>query len=172
MSLKSLVLRSVSTERQFLSDFVVANEKSAGGRLARWLSPAPFVEPEKCELKPPTTPARPSTRLTLPVIVRDQYGDAVMSPALKVEVRNTPLRRMTPPDTTCLYGKLKPIIASLVTNTAIRWCRSRPRDEILLRCPCRCCWRWYSPWTNAYLSVSIHIATADRNLLETNRLSI
>ncbi|XP_063837952.1 E3 ubiquitin-protein ligase highwire-like [Ostrinia nubilalis] len=78
--------RSISTERQFLTDFVIANEKSAGGRLARWLSPAPFVEPDKCELKPPTSPARPSTRLTLPVIVRDQYGDPVVSPALKVEV--------------------------------------------------------------------------------------
>ncbi|CAG9782000.1 unnamed protein product [Diatraea saccharalis] len=77
---------SVSTERQFLSDFVVANEKSAGGRLARWLSPASFVEPDNCELKPPSTPARPASRVNLPVIIRDQYGEPVVAPALKVEV--------------------------------------------------------------------------------------
>lgn len=76
----------MSTERQFLSDFVVANESTAGGRLARWLSPASFVEPARCELRAPAAPARPSARLTLPVIVRDQYGETVMSPALKVEV--------------------------------------------------------------------------------------
>ncbi|KAJ0183668.1 hypothetical protein K1T71_000091 [Dendrolimus kikuchii] len=78
--------RSVSTERQFLTDFVSGGENTAGGRLARWLAPTSIVEPAKCELKPPSTPARPGTRVTLPIIVKDQYGDVVASPALKVEV--------------------------------------------------------------------------------------
>ncbi|RVE51528.1 hypothetical protein evm_003798 [Chilo suppressalis] len=80
------LIRSVSTERQFLSDFVAANENSAGGRLARWLSPSPFVEPGNCELVAPTTPAYPTSRVNLPVVIRDQYGEPVVAPALKVEV--------------------------------------------------------------------------------------
>ena len=78
--------RSISTERQFLSDFVAGAESTAGGRLARWLAPGPRVEPSRCELKPPLVPARPAARLNLPIIVRDQYGDIVCSPAIKIEV--------------------------------------------------------------------------------------
>lgn len=77
----------MSTERQFLTDFVTSAENTAGGRLARWLSPTPRVEPSKCELKPPTTAARPCTRLSLPIIIRDQYSEPVTSPALRAEVR-------------------------------------------------------------------------------------
>ncbi|XP_028043251.1 E3 ubiquitin-protein ligase MYCBP2 isoform X2 [Bombyx mandarina] len=76
----------ISTERQFLSDFVGGDENTAGGRLARWLAPTSRVEPNNCELKAPAVPARPATRVILPVLVRDQYGDYVASPALKVEV--------------------------------------------------------------------------------------
>ncbi|CAH0716569.1 unnamed protein product, partial [Brenthis ino] len=76
----------ISTERQFLSDFVAGAESTAGGRLARWLAPGPRVEPSRCELKPPLIPARPAARLSLPIIVRDQYGDIVCSPAIKIEV--------------------------------------------------------------------------------------
>lgn len=84
---KYFVNSCISTERQFLSDFVAGAESTAGGRLARWLSPAPRVEPSRCELRPPAQPARPATRLSLPVLLRDQYGDPVASPALRVEVR-------------------------------------------------------------------------------------
>nr|XP_049693135.1 E3 ubiquitin-protein ligase MYCBP2 isoform X3 [Helicoverpa armigera] len=80
------LMRCVSTERQFLSDFVAGAESTAGGRLARWLAPTSRVEPANCELKGPTQPVRPLSRITLPVIVRDQYGEVVCSPALKVEV--------------------------------------------------------------------------------------
>ncbi|XP_050560251.1 E3 ubiquitin-protein ligase MYCBP2 isoform X7 [Spodoptera frugiperda] len=80
------LLRCVSTERQFLTDFVAGAESTAGGRLARWLAPTPHVEPSKCELKAPALPVRPSARVTIPIIVRDQYGENVSSPALKVEV--------------------------------------------------------------------------------------
>lgn len=76
----------MSTERQFLSDFVAGAESTAGGRLARWLAPTSRVEPAKCELKAPVQPVRPASRLTLPVLIRDQYGEAVSSPAMKVEV--------------------------------------------------------------------------------------
>lgn len=76
----------MTTERQFLSDFVAGAECTAGGRLARWLAPTPRVEPAKCEMKPPLAAPRPASRSTLQVIIRDQYGEAVSSPALKVEV--------------------------------------------------------------------------------------
>ncbi|CAG4984339.1 unnamed protein product, partial [Parnassius apollo] len=75
-----------STEYQFLADFVAGKESTAGGRLARWLAPMPRVEPSLCELRVPTLAVRPSTPLTLPIFIRDQYGDAVVSPSLKVEV--------------------------------------------------------------------------------------
>ncbi|XP_061382096.1 E3 ubiquitin-protein ligase MYCBP2 isoform X5 [Danaus plexippus] len=80
------LLRCISTERQFLSDFVSGVENTAGGRLARWLAPGPCVEPSRCELKQPLGPAVPSSRISMPIIIRDQYGDIVISPALKVEV--------------------------------------------------------------------------------------
>ncbi|XP_052752649.1 E3 ubiquitin-protein ligase MYCBP2 isoform X3 [Galleria mellonella] len=80
------LLRCISTERQFLSDFVAGAESTAGGRLARWLAPTSRVEPSKCEMKAPATPPRPSAKSTLPITVRDQYGEIVASPALKVEV--------------------------------------------------------------------------------------
>ncbi|XP_047524361.1 E3 ubiquitin-protein ligase MYCBP2 isoform X3 [Pieris napi] len=80
------LLRCVSTERQFLSDFVAGAESTAGGRLARWLAPTPRVEPSNCDLKAPVTVVHPSTRVNLPVVVRDQYGDIVTSSAVKIEV--------------------------------------------------------------------------------------
>ncbi|XP_064076475.1 E3 ubiquitin-protein ligase MYCBP2 [Vanessa tameamea] len=80
------LLRCISTERQFLSDFVAGAESTAGGRLAQWLAPGARVEPSRCELKAPSVPARPAARLSLPILIRDQYGDIVCSPALKVEV--------------------------------------------------------------------------------------
>lgn len=81
--------RCISTERQFLSDFVAGAESTAGGRLARWLAPTSRVEPSKCELKAPVSVVLPSTRVNLPVVVRDQYGDIVTSSAVKIEVLNT-----------------------------------------------------------------------------------
>ncbi|CAH2036091.1 unnamed protein product, partial [Iphiclides podalirius] len=75
-----------STERQFLADFVAGAESTAGGRLARWLAPMPRVEPALCELKAPATTVRPSTTLAIPICIRDQYGDPVISPSLKVEM--------------------------------------------------------------------------------------
>ncbi|XP_052746829.1 E3 ubiquitin-protein ligase highwire isoform X2 [Bicyclus anynana] len=80
------LLRSISTERQFLADFVAGAECTAGGRLARWLAPASRVEPSRCEIKAPLESARPAMRMSLPILIRDQYGDLVISPALKVKV--------------------------------------------------------------------------------------
>ncbi|CAK1554738.1 unnamed protein product [Leptosia nina] len=79
-------MRCVSTERQFLADFVAGAESTAGGRLARWLAPTPRVEPSNCDLKAPASIVLPSTRVNLPVLVRDQYGDIVTSSAVKIEV--------------------------------------------------------------------------------------
>lgn len=76
----------MSTERQFLMDFVAGAESTAGGRLARWLAPTPRVEPSKCELQPPSVPASPHTQLSLRIFIRDQYGDLVTSALLRPEV--------------------------------------------------------------------------------------
>ncbi|XP_013162054.1 PREDICTED: E3 ubiquitin-protein ligase MYCBP2 isoform X3 [Papilio xuthus] len=78
--------RSASAENQFLVDFVAATENTAGGRLARWLAPMSHVDPSKCELKLLSTNAKPAQPVTVSVIIRDQYGDPVISPSLKVEI--------------------------------------------------------------------------------------
>ncbi|XP_045784545.1 E3 ubiquitin-protein ligase MYCBP2 [Maniola jurtina] len=90
------LLRSVSTERQFLSDFVAGHESTAGGRLARWLAPASRVEPARCEIKAPMGPVKLSAILSLPIFIRDQYGDSVVSPTLKVKVVVQRLETRTP----------------------------------------------------------------------------
>lgn len=82
-----VVNRCVSTERQFLIDFIAGAESSAGGRLARWLAPTPQVEPSKCEIKGPPLLAHPNTQLSLPILIRDQYGESVTCSSLKIEVR-------------------------------------------------------------------------------------
>lgn len=82
-----LSFRATSTDRQFLADFVAGEASTAGGRLARWLSPAPRIEPLKSEIKKPTIMPRIGVKLKIAVIVRDQYEDEVTSDAVKVEVR-------------------------------------------------------------------------------------
>lgn len=73
-----------SNERQFLKDFVGAVPGSSGERLACWLQPDRRLDPNKCELKPIGEPVRYGWPTHLTVITRDQYGDQVYVPNLKV----------------------------------------------------------------------------------------
>lgn len=73
-----------SNERQFLKDFVGAVPGSSGARLANWLQPDRHLDPNKCELKPINDPVRYGWPTHLTVVTRDQYGDQVYVPNLKV----------------------------------------------------------------------------------------
>lgn len=67
-----------------MKDFVDAVPGSAGARLAAWLQPEPRLDPNKCELKPINEPVRYGWPTQLRILTRDQYGDAVYVPNLKV----------------------------------------------------------------------------------------
>lgn len=86
--------RSTSAEKQFLLDFVAGAESTAGGRLAHWLAPMPHVDPSKCEMKIISSGTQPTYPINVSVIIRDQYGDLVISPSLKVEVCLTPFFKL------------------------------------------------------------------------------
>lgn len=75
-----------SNERQFLKDFVAATPGSSGERLACWLQPDRRLDPNKCELKPINETVRYGWPTPLTVITRDQYGDPVYVPNLKVTI--------------------------------------------------------------------------------------
>lgn len=78
------IYRGNSNERQFLKDFVGAVPGSSGERLACWLQPDRRLDPNKCELKAISEPVRFGWPTHLTVITRDQYGDPVYVPNLKV----------------------------------------------------------------------------------------
>ena len=85
-----------SNERLFLRDFVLAAAGTSGGRLAHWLQPDPYVDVSRCELVPlrngPPSGSHPATAPTLrcdcpatfTLHIRDQYGNPVQVPNLKV----------------------------------------------------------------------------------------
>lgn len=83
--------RGNSNERQFLKDFVNAVPSSSGARLAAWLQPEPRLDSNKCELKPLEEPIRYGWPTQLSVITRDQYGDVVYVPNLKVFISDNNL---------------------------------------------------------------------------------
>lgn len=63
---------------------------SAGARLAAWLQPEPRLDPNRCELKPIRDPVRFGWPTQLEIVTRDQYGDTVYIPDLKIEIKATP----------------------------------------------------------------------------------
>lgn len=52
------------------------------------MQPEPRLDPNKCELKPISEPVRYGWPTQLTVVTRDQYGDAVYVPNLKVICRD------------------------------------------------------------------------------------
>ncbi|XP_023291814.2 E3 ubiquitin-protein ligase highwire [Lucilia cuprina] len=85
-----LPIGSQSNERQFLKDFISGAPGSAGARLAAWLQPEPRLDPNKCELNTITEPLRYGWPTQITVTIRDQYGDAIVVPELKVEIKAIP----------------------------------------------------------------------------------
>ncbi|XP_030378381.1 E3 ubiquitin-protein ligase highwire [Scaptodrosophila lebanonensis] len=85
-----LPIGSQSNERQFLKDFVSGAPGSSGARLAAWLQPESRLDPNKCELNTITEPLRYGWPTQVTVTIRDQYGDAVLVPELKVEIKAIP----------------------------------------------------------------------------------
>lgn len=67
-----------------MKDFVGAVPGSSGERLANWLQPDRRLDPNKCELKTISEPVRYGWPTHLTIITRDQYGDPVYVPNLKV----------------------------------------------------------------------------------------
>lgn len=107
-----------SNERQFLKDFVTAAPGSAGARLAAWLQPEPRLDPNRCELKPIQEPVRYGWPTQLQIVTRDQYGDTVYIPNLKIEIRATPAGVAT------VGGK--PNTASAATAKAHAFAQNQP----------------------------------------------
>ncbi|XP_076385847.1 MYC binding protein highwire isoform X12 [Megachile rotundata] len=80
-------------ERHFLRDFVSCSAGTSGGRLARWLQPDSFVDPSKCEAFYSKDEIKCGWPAIVIVLTRDQYGDVVHAPNLKVEVKAVPIEK-------------------------------------------------------------------------------
>ncbi|XP_076245488.1 MYC binding protein highwire [Calliopsis andreniformis] len=80
-----------SNERLFLRDFVSCTAGTSGGRLARWLQPDSFVDPLKCEALYSKDEMKCGWPAIVTILTRDQYGDVVHVPNLRVEVKAVPI---------------------------------------------------------------------------------
>ncbi|XP_064637403.1 E3 ubiquitin-protein ligase MYCBP2-like isoform X3 [Lineus longissimus] len=80
-----------SNERAFLKDFVACTPGTSGGRLARWLQPDSYLDPKQCDIVYSKEELRCSWPAVITVITKDQYGQVVMVPNLKVEVKAVPI---------------------------------------------------------------------------------
>ncbi|XP_059502486.1 E3 ubiquitin-protein ligase MYCBP2 isoform X5 [Stegostoma tigrinum] len=87
----NLPLHLQSNEHSFLEDFVACLPGSSGGRLARWLQPDSYADPQKTSLILNKDYIRCGWPATITVQTKDQYGDVVHVPNLKVEVKAVPL---------------------------------------------------------------------------------
>ncbi|XP_056648043.1 E3 ubiquitin-protein ligase MYCBP2 isoform X1 [Diorhabda sublineata] len=80
-----------SNEKLFLRDFVNCVAGSSGGRLAQWLQPGSRVDPTKCQVVYSREDLRCGWPAIIMVLTRDQYGDMVFVPNMKVEVKAMPI---------------------------------------------------------------------------------
>ncbi|XP_041054897.1 E3 ubiquitin-protein ligase MYCBP2 isoform X1 [Carcharodon carcharias] len=87
----NLPLHLQSNEHSFLEDFITCLPGSSGGRLARWLQPDSYADPQKTSLILNKDYIRCGWPATITVQTKDQYGDIVHVPNLKVEVKAVPL---------------------------------------------------------------------------------
>ncbi|XP_063236464.1 E3 ubiquitin-protein ligase MYCBP2 isoform X2 [Bacillus rossius redtenbacheri] len=111
-----------SNERLFLKDLVQCAPGTSGGRLARWLQPDSHVEPARCEVLYSKDDMRCGWPAIVTVLTRDQYGDLVHVPNLKIEVKALPIdkkelgdsdqsrkmRRVSEPDALTFGGHAHP----------------------------------------------------------------
>ncbi|XP_031781072.1 E3 ubiquitin-protein ligase MYCBP2 isoform X6 [Nasonia vitripennis] len=89
-----------SNERLFLRDFVSCTSGTSGGRLARWLQPDSFIDPSKCEIVYASEEMRYGWPAVVTLVTRDQYGEIVHVPGLKIEAKAVPIdkRDLSEPD--------------------------------------------------------------------------
>lgn len=78
-----------------MKDFVNAAPCSSGARLAAWLQPEPRLDPSKCELLALQEPVTYGWPTQLAIVTRDQYGDIVYVPNLKVRLESGQLIRIS-----------------------------------------------------------------------------
>ncbi|RWS30275.1 E3 ubiquitin-protein ligase MYCBP2-like isoform X6, partial [Leptotrombidium deliense] len=88
----------LSHEKPFLKDFVHCTPGTSGGRLAAWLQPESYADPNHCEI---TCISSSGAELqcgwptVITVTTKDQYGNIVNAPFLKVEVFAQPFHTNT-----------------------------------------------------------------------------
>ncbi|XP_043360572.1 E3 ubiquitin-protein ligase MYCBP2 isoform X22 [Dermochelys coriacea] len=87
----NLPLQMQSNEQSFLDDFIVCVPGSSGGRLARWLQPDSYADPQKTSLILNKDDIRCGWPTTITVQTKDQYEDIVHVPSMKVEVKAIPV---------------------------------------------------------------------------------
>ncbi|KAG9492125.1 hypothetical protein GDO78_000574 [Eleutherodactylus coqui] len=87
----NLPLQIQSNEQSFLEDFITCVPGSSGGRLARWLQPDSYADPQKTSLILNKDDIRCGWPTTITVQTKDQYGDVVHVPNMKVEVKAVPV---------------------------------------------------------------------------------
>ena len=91
----SVPFAGLSTERMFLQDFVGCSPVTSGGRLAQWLQPESYVDTRRCELV--LDDSREELKCgwpsTITLITKDQRGDVVVAPDLKVDLQAVPVER-------------------------------------------------------------------------------
>ncbi|XP_045068074.1 E3 ubiquitin-protein ligase MYCBP2-like isoform X1 [Coregonus clupeaformis] len=87
----NLPLHLQTNEHSFLEDFITCVQNSSGGRLARWLQPDSYADPHKTSLILNKDDIRCGWPRTVAVQTKDQYGDVVHVPNMKVEVKAVPV---------------------------------------------------------------------------------
>ncbi|GLH12984.1 Probable E3 ubiquitin-protein ligase HERC2 [Gryllus bimaculatus] len=104
-----------SNERLFLRDLVQCAPGTSGGRLARWLQPDSYVEPGRCDVLYSRDDMRCGWPAIVTVLTKDQYGDVVHVPSLKVTATARPEKSFLLP---CLLHLKKQIsVCSMVVCT-------------------------------------------------------
>ncbi|XP_039221590.1 E3 ubiquitin-protein ligase MYCBP2 isoform X9 [Crotalus tigris] len=87
----NLPLQVQSNEQSFLEDFISCVPGSSGGRLARWLQPDSYADPQKTSLILNKDDIRCGWPTIVTVQTKDQYGEVVHVPNMKVEVKAIPV---------------------------------------------------------------------------------
>ncbi|XP_053161485.1 E3 ubiquitin-protein ligase MYCBP2 isoform X13 [Hemicordylus capensis] len=87
----NLPLQVQSNEQSFLEDFISCVPGSSGGRLARWLQPDSYADPQKTSLILNKDDIRCGWPTIITVQTKDQYGEVVHVPNMKVEVKAIPV---------------------------------------------------------------------------------
>ncbi|XP_041356631.1 E3 ubiquitin-protein ligase MYCBP2-like isoform X3 [Gigantopelta aegis] len=80
-----------SNERSFLKDYVACTAGTSGGRLARWLQPDSYLDPKLCEIVCNKEELKCSWPAVVTILTKDQYGDLVNVPNLRIEVKAVPI---------------------------------------------------------------------------------